>query len=166
MTITVDTDTSTDTDINTEARLTAWGARLDQAVSGIQALEPSSRAVAEEFALALDMVSREALTTMVRRMRADPRGTELLFDLVDDPAVRMLLGMYGIIRLPDPEQAERAAAGLGADGTAITPPASVRTFISLDAMLRGPSERSAGSCGTGEDACGPESCGCGGHDAP
>ncbi|MHB1172360.1 MAG: hypothetical protein ACYCZY_07655 [Lacisediminihabitans sp.] len=145
-------------------QLTAWGARLDNAVRGIQELSPEDQIVAEEFALALDAVSRQALTTMVRRLRADERGTELLFELVDDPAVRLLLGMHGIIRLPDPEQAERASAGLGADGApAGAAGRAVRTFISLDAMLRGPSASTGGACGTGQSACGPESCGCGGH---
>jgi hypothetical protein len=145
-------------------KLTAWGARLDQAVKGIQELPPEQKMIAEEFALALDTVSREALTTIVRRLRADDRGSELLFELVDDPAVRMLLGMYGIIRLPDPEQAERASSGLGADGAPMPAKKPARAFVSLDAMLRGPATApAAGACGTGDHACGPESCGCGGH---
>lgn len=134
--------------------LTEWGARLDQAVAGIQQLDAESRAVAEEFALSLDQVTRTALTAIVRRLRDDPRGKELLFELVDDPAVRLVLGMHGIIRLPDPEQLERS-------GTA--PSTGGRTFISLSSMLRGPQTADACGCGDPAGGAGADACGCGGH---
>ncbi|WP_300590902.1 hypothetical protein [Microbacterium sp.] len=146
-----------DTDSPEVETLETTAARLDAAVAAISRLDPDSRAVAEEFALALDALSREALTTIVRALREDPRGKELLFDLVDDPAVRMLLGMHGIIRMPDP-----AAT---AEATAPAPAASARpvAFVSLESLLRGPSAAPTGACGTGASACGPEGCGCGGH---
>ncbi|MEV8358846.1 hypothetical protein [Microbacterium schleiferi] len=151
-------DTHTrDTDTPEAATLETTASRLDAAVAAISRLDPDSRAVAEEFALALDALSKEALTTIVRALREDPRGKELLFDLVDDPAVRMLLGMHGIIRMPDP-----AAT---AEATAPAPTASARpvAFVSLESLLRGPSAAPTGACGTGAGACGPEGCGCGGH---
>lgn len=151
-------DTHTrDTDTPEAATLETTASRLDAAVAAISRLDPDSRAVAEEFALALDALSKEALTTIVRALREDPRGKELLFDLVDDPAVRMLLGMHGIIRMPDP-----AAT---AEATAPAPTASARpvAFVSLESLLRGPSAAPTGACGTGASACGPEGCGCGGH---
>lgn len=146
-----------DTDTLETETLETTAARLDAAVAAISRLDPDSRAVAEEFALALDALSKEGLTTIVRTLREDPRGKELLFDLVDDPAVRMLLGMHGIIRMPDP-----AAT---AEATAPVPTASARpvAFVSLESLLRGPSAASTGACGTGASACGPEGCGCGGH---
>ncbi|GAA2964886.1 hypothetical protein [Microbacterium schleiferi] len=151
-------DTHTrDTDTPEAANLETTASRLDAAVAAISRLDPDSRAVAEEFALALDALSKEALTTIVRALREDPRGKELLFDLVDDPAVRMLLGMHGIIRMPDP-----AAT---AEATAPAPTASARpvAFVSLESLLRGPSATPTGACRTGASACGPEGCGCGGH---
>lgn len=151
-------DTHTrDADTPEAATLETTASRLDAAVAAISRLDPDSRAVAEEFALALDALSKEALTTIVRALREDPRGKELLFDLVDDPAVRMLLGMHGIIRMPDP-----AAT---AEATAPAPTASARpvAFVSLESLLRGPSAAPTGACGTGAGACGPEGCGCGGH---
>lgn len=151
-------DTHTrDTDTPEAATLETTASRLDAAVAAISRLDPDSRAVAEEFALALDALSKEALTTIVRALRQDPRGKELLFSLVDDPAVRMLLGMHGIIRMPDP-----AAT---AEATAPAPTASARpvAFVSLESLLRGPSAAPTGACGTGASACGPEGCGCGGH---
>lgn len=165
MTITENTATTVPDAEAASPDLAATAARLDAAVAGIRELDPLSHAVAQEFALALDALSRSALTTMVRRLRADERGSELLFELVDDAEVRMLLGMYGIIRLPDPTQAEKASSGVGADGSMPAPASAPRAFISLDAMLRGPSpvDAAAHSCGTGASACGPESCSCGGH---
>ncbi|OJV97243.1 MAG: hypothetical protein BGO47_10280 [Microbacterium sp. 67-17] len=152
----LDADTR-DSDALEAETLETTAARLDAAVAAISRLDPDSRAVAEEFALALDALSKEALTTIVRALREDPRGKELLFDLVDDPAVRMLLGMHGIIRMPDP-----AAT---AEATAPAPVASARpvAFVSLESLLRGPSAAPTGACGTGASACGPEGCGCGGH---
>lgn len=152
----LDADTR-DTDTPEAVTLETTASRLDAAVAAISRLDPDSRAVAEEFALALDALSKEALTTIVRALRQDPRGKELLFSLVDDPAVRMLLGMHGIIRMPDP-----AAT---AEATAPAPTASARpvAFVSLESLLRGPSAAPTGACGTGASACGPEGCGCGGH---
>lgn len=137
-------------------QLTAWGARLDQAIADIQRLEPESRAAAEEFALAMDSLSREALTTMVKKLKADPRGKELLFELVDEPDVRFLLGLHGIIRMPDPEMAERVAQGIGEDGSVAQhshgASAESKAFFSLSSLLRGP--QSAHACGcSGGDAC-------------
>jgi hypothetical protein len=117
--------------------------RLDSAIAHVQELPPTERAIAQEYAVALDALARDALTTMVRRFRDDARGKELLFELIDDPAVRMLLGIHGIIRLPDPEQADRTG-----------PPAANRAFVPVGALFRGPQDAAAqdgGACG-----CGPE----------
>jgi nitrite reductase/ring-hydroxylating ferredoxin subunit/Fe-S cluster biogenesis protein NfuA len=46
-------------------------------------------------------VHKSALVTMVRRMKADEATRAALFELVDDPVVRMLLSLHGIVR-PDP----------------------------------------------------------------
>jgi len=49
----------------------------------------------------LDAASRErayaAREAIVKRLKEDPRGKELFFELVDDPGVRVLLAMHGII---------------------------------------------------------------------
>ncbi|HHU10007.1 MAG TPA: Rieske 2Fe-2S domain-containing protein [Intrasporangiaceae bacterium] len=75
--------------------------RLDAAEGAVRDLDPKARAAAEELAEALKSLTTSTLTTLVRRLRADERGRELLFDLVDDPVVRMGLLVHGIIR-PDP----------------------------------------------------------------
>lgn len=82
---------------------------LDDAVASTQALaEPGSHEAVDALRQALDDAHRAALVRVVRRLREDPRGKELLFELVDDPAVRMVLLMHGIIR-PDPVTLARQA---------------------------------------------------------
>ena len=74
---------------------------LDEASAAVAELEPVAARVAEELRRALEDTHRAALVTVVRRLREDPRGKELLFELVDEPALRLVLLMHGIIR-PDP----------------------------------------------------------------
>ncbi|GAB98133.1 nitrite reductase/ring-hydroxylating ferredoxin subunit/Fe-S cluster biogenesis protein NfuA [Kineosphaera limosa] len=47
---------------------------------------------------AFTTLHRQALVTIVRRLREDPSGKELLFELVDDPHVHMMLAVHGIVR--------------------------------------------------------------------
>lgn len=79
---------------------------LDEAQSRIVDLDPAARAAVDEVIDALNALHKQGLTTVVRALKNDPRGKELLFDLVDEPDVRMILAMHGIIR-PDPETAAR-----------------------------------------------------------
>ncbi len=76
-------------------------ARLDEAMARVQTLGDDERAVLTELLESLDALHKDALTTIVRRLRDDDRGRELLYALVDEPEVRMVLSMHGIIR-PDP----------------------------------------------------------------
>jgi nitrite reductase/ring-hydroxylating ferredoxin subunit/Fe-S cluster biogenesis protein NfuA len=83
-------------------------------------LEPDARRAATDAVDALGALHRSALTTVVRRLREDPRGKELLFELVDDPEIRMVLAMHGIIRR-DPmtvaaEVMDRVRPGLQSHG--------------------------------------------------
>ncbi|MEM9037461.1 MAG: NifU family protein [Actinomycetota bacterium] len=75
--------------------------RVDRAIERIDELGESDREVVTELQDAVAAFHREPLVTIVRRLRSDPRGRELLFELVDDPGVRALLSVHGIIR-PDP----------------------------------------------------------------
>lgn len=79
---------------------------LDTATSRISELEALPRQVVTDSLDSLNALHKAGLTTIVRRLKEDPRGKELLFDLVDDPGVRMILAMHGIIR-PDPMTAAR-----------------------------------------------------------
>ncbi len=76
-------------------------AAVDAAVAALDDLEPAARSAAEELQRAVEAFHRPALVHVVRTLRDDPRGKELLFELVDEPAVRAVLALHGIIR-PDP----------------------------------------------------------------
>lgn len=67
-------------------------------MAAVADLDAVPRAVAEQLKDALDALHRDVLVAIVRRLKADPRGKELLFELVDDPAVRMALSLHEIIK--------------------------------------------------------------------
>jgi hypothetical protein len=85
----------------TEPSFDELAKRVDDAVHRVAELDDPARTVAEELKAALEAVHRAGLVTMVRRMRADDRAREVLFELVDEPGVRLLLSLHAIIR-PDP----------------------------------------------------------------
>jgi nitrite reductase/ring-hydroxylating ferredoxin subunit len=88
-------------------------ARLDEALARTDDLDPLPRQLVRDVLDSSLALHRQALVTMVRRLRADPDGKRLLFELVDDPGVHMVLAMHGIVR-PDPTTQARAALdGLG-----------------------------------------------------
>lgn len=74
---------------------------LDAALAEVAGLEPEARRVAEGLQRAMEDAHRAMLVPTIRSLREDPRGRELLFELVDDPRIRMVLLMHGLIR-PDP----------------------------------------------------------------
>jgi Fe-S cluster biogenesis protein NfuA/nitrite reductase/ring-hydroxylating ferredoxin subunit len=74
---------------------------VDMSSVAVAALDPMPRRAAEDLRAAVEAIHRAALVTVVRKLREDPRGRELLFELVDDPVVHLLLSLHGIIR-PDP----------------------------------------------------------------
>lgn len=82
--------------------------RVDDAVAAVEALDEEARGVASELKDAIEAVHRPALVQIVRTLRADPRGKELLFELVDDPAVLAVLSLHGIIRPPLTTRVEAA----------------------------------------------------------
>ena len=75
--------------------------RVEDAVAALDGLDPAARKVAEELQAAVEAVHRAGLVNIVRAMRADERARPVLFELVDDPAVHLLLSLHGIVR-PDP----------------------------------------------------------------
>jgi Fe-S cluster biogenesis protein NfuA/nitrite reductase/ring-hydroxylating ferredoxin subunit len=80
---------------------------VDAAATAVEALDPAARKAAEQLRSAVEAAHRGALVTIVRRLREDETGRQLLFELVDDPLVRMLFSLHGIIR-PDPLTQARA----------------------------------------------------------
>lgn len=74
--------------------------RLDRAEAALAELPGDQQTFAHDYADALADLHRVALTAIVTRLKDDPRGGELLQQLADDPGVRMVLTMHGILR-PD-----------------------------------------------------------------
>lgn len=108
---------------------------LDRVMERARGLDPEARHVFDDAKGALDRLHRDGLTTIVRRLREDERGRELLYELVDDPGVRMILGMHGIIRTEPPAEATESSAassGGGCCGGGSGEPSA--TVIPLDAV--------------------------------
>ncbi|MDW8215773.1 MAG: hypothetical protein RMJ55_19660, partial [Roseiflexaceae bacterium] len=59
--------------------------RIDQAAAAVNKLDDQARERALELQRAVEAFHKEALTLVVRRLKDDPRGKELLFEMVDDP---------------------------------------------------------------------------------
>lgn len=87
--------------------LESLAARVDHAIEALGGLDAAAREQAEEVRAAIEAFHRVGLTTIVKRLKDDPRGKELLFELVDDPGVRALLAMHGIIRSAPPSEPEQ-----------------------------------------------------------
>ncbi|MEN1680136.1 MAG: NifU family protein [Planctomycetota bacterium] len=72
--------------------------RVDRAIAAADALEGSAKEATAELRSAIEQFHKAGLTHIVRTLKADPRGKELLFSLVDDPGVYALFAMHGIVR--------------------------------------------------------------------
>ena len=82
--------------------------QVDRAITDAERLEPAAREVALGLKAALERFHKVGLTAIVSRLRSDPRGKELLFDLVDEPEVRALLLLHGLIRTPRDDETREA----------------------------------------------------------
>jgi nitrite reductase/ring-hydroxylating ferredoxin subunit/Fe-S cluster biogenesis protein NfuA len=107
------TDTTRASDRGAEAvvddpAFTDLAAAVDAAVTRTQALDGEGAEAAADLRAALEAFHRSGLVTIVRRLRDDPRGKELLFELVDDPGVRAMLALHGIIRADPATRANQA----------------------------------------------------------
>jgi Fe-S cluster biogenesis protein NfuA/nitrite reductase/ring-hydroxylating ferredoxin subunit len=83
---------------------------VDRAVEQVAALEGEARERALELQRAIEAFHKPALVHIVRTLRDDPRGKELLFELVDDPNVHAVLALHGIVRADPMTRGERALA--------------------------------------------------------
>lgn len=107
------------------ASIEARAAEIDAAMAAVAALPEEQQAPLRRAFEALDALHADALRAVVRRLKEDPRGKELLFELVDDPAVHMVLAMHGIVRAP-------------ADPPAPPAPPRAEPFIPLTSLGIGP----------------------------
>ena len=71
---------------------------MDRAVAEIMSLDPPLRSKVLALKAAIEAFHKGGLTTIVKRLKADPRGKELLFELVDEPHVHALFSIHGIVR--------------------------------------------------------------------
>ncbi|MEP7010087.1 MAG: NifU family protein [Acidobacteriota bacterium] len=81
-----------------EPDLEQLAARVDRALAEAEALEPAAREKAREVRHAIEAFHKAGLKRIVRALRQDPRGSDILFELVDDPAVYALFAMHGLVR--------------------------------------------------------------------
>jgi Fe-S cluster biogenesis protein NfuA len=91
-----------------EPSFEALAKAVDDAAAAVTELSGAPRKAAEELRAAVEAVHKAALVTIVRRLRADDGGRALLYQLVDDPLIRLLFSVHGIIR-PDALTAARTA---------------------------------------------------------
>src|SRR3954470_18534983 len=94
-------------EVSTEPTFEELAQAVDDAAAAVAQLTGASRAAADAVREAVEAAHKAALVTIVRRLRADDAGRSVLFELVDDPMIRMLFSLHGIIR-PDPLTAARA----------------------------------------------------------
>lgn len=87
---------------------------VDAAAEAVSSLPVGpARDAAVELREAVEAAHKAALTTIVRRLKADEAGKALLFELVDDPLIRMLFALHGIIRSDPPEGTSSAGGSKG-----------------------------------------------------
>jgi len=72
--------------------------RVDDVIAQIQQLPEPARQKALELKSAIEAFHKDGLTRIVRSLKADPRGKELLLELVEDAFVFTLFAMHGIVR--------------------------------------------------------------------
>lgn len=72
---------------------------VDVAIKEMEKLEPEAKKKARQVKQAVEDFHKPGLTAIVKALKSDPRGKELLFELVDDPSVKALFALHGLIRV-------------------------------------------------------------------
>lgn len=81
--------------------------RVDAAFAEVQTLEPDARAKALSLKSTIEEFHKVGLTHIVKTLKNDEQGKQLLFALVDEPAVYALFAMHGLVRADLRTQASR-----------------------------------------------------------
>ncbi|MFW2382134.1 MAG: NifU family protein [Acidimicrobiales bacterium] len=100
------TATESHVDLTFEDRARA----VDAAVTVVGALESPAARAGMDLKDAIEAFHKPALIRIVQSLKADTRGKELLFELVDDPDVRAVFALHGIIRADPLTRANQALA--------------------------------------------------------
>ena len=82
------------------AELARHADAVDRALRDVLGMPIAQRKRALALKDAIEAFHKDALVTIVRALKGDARGKELLFELVEDPRVYALLTMHGIVK-PD-----------------------------------------------------------------
>lgn len=81
-----------------EGDFATLAAAVDRAMERVGQLPEEFREVTLKLKEALEALNAQALTTLVRLLRQDPRGEELLYEALDQPEVYQLFLSHGIIQ--------------------------------------------------------------------
>jgi Fe-S cluster biogenesis protein NfuA/nitrite reductase/ring-hydroxylating ferredoxin subunit len=71
---------------------------VETALTEVRGMPIDQRTRALALKDAVEAFHKAGLVTIVRTLKADPRGKELLLDLADDPGVYALFAMHGIVK--------------------------------------------------------------------
>lgn len=72
--------------------------RVDELRDRVSHQEVAVAELLNETIDAITAFNRVGLVTLIRKMRADPRGQDILFAAVDEPEVMALLASHGLVR--------------------------------------------------------------------
>ena len=81
-----------------DAELALRAQAVERALTDVKGMPIDHRTRAVALKDAVEAFHRAGLTQIVRTLKADPRGMELLLELVDDPNVYALFAMHGIVK--------------------------------------------------------------------
>ncbi|MFN8441200.1 MAG: NifU family protein [Caldilineaceae bacterium] len=81
--------------------------KVDMALSEVRKLDAQAQKQALALKTAIEEFHKVGITQIVKKLKGDPRGKELLFELVDDPTVYALFAMHGIVRADVTTRANR-----------------------------------------------------------
>lgn len=95
MTVTEDAPQAAPSD---ESSFEKLASDVDAAMTAVDELDGDAKATALDLKDAIEAFHKPALVHIVRTLREDSRGKELLFELVDDPLIRAVFGLHNIIK--------------------------------------------------------------------
>ncbi len=72
--------------------------QVDKTLEVVNQLPEEERTKALDLKQAIEAFHKVGLTKIVQSLKADPRGKELLFELIDEPEIYALFLMHGIVR--------------------------------------------------------------------
>lgn len=78
--------------------LTRLAEKVDSALEEVRKLDAEAMAKAMALKAAIEEFHKDGLTQIVRALKSDVRGKEILFELVDLPEVHALFAMHGLVR--------------------------------------------------------------------